>query len=609
LTKNYLVTFSKILLFSLLFAFQLQAQNVSLYNQFNGRYDFLFVGNTMNVQENSANDPCLILTNSSANLNLNSGDTILKAYLYWAGSGSGDFQIKLNTADIVPTRTFTTTQTSSGNPFFSAFADVTSQVQNTGNAIYTVSDFDISSFLNANTYCNNGTNFAGWAMVIIYENLNLPLNQLNVYDGFQAIPISQQSPPETSLTINLNSLNVIDNIGAKIGFIAWEGDKNISVRESLFINSNLISALPLNPSNNVFNGTNSFTQNPNLYNMDLDVFDIQNTIQIGDSFANIVLSSGQDFVIMNAVVTKLNSQLPDATIVINSVNQQCFSRIIQVDYTVFNTNATNVLLSGTPIAIYANGIFIAYAETINPIPVGGSSSDTIFITIPFAIPENFILQMVVDDIGNGTGIRTELAENNNSFSVDFSFFDIPKFNNLQDIEACNEGFTNGTFDFGDYNQLVLQNNNTFAGYYETMMDAELEQNSILNSSNYIANTTPKEIFIRVENENCYAITSFFLKVINCKPTVYNYISANQDGSNDYFLIAGLRDIFLKFEIAIYNRWGKEIWKGNQNTEDWHGTSENGFLTNETPTGTYFYVIRLNDANFPNPLTGFIYLER
>jgi hypothetical protein len=45
----------------------------------------LFVGNTMNVQK-TVNDPCFILTNSSANLNLNSGDTILKAYLYWAGS-------------------------------------------------------------------------------------------------------------------------------------------------------------------------------------------------------------------------------------------------------------------------------------------------------------------------------------------------------------------------------------------------------------------------------------------------------------------------------------------------------------------------------------------
>ena len=563
----------------------------------------------MNVQENTANDPCTILTSSSANLNLSSGDTVLKAYLYWAGSGSGDFQIKLNAIDIVPNRTFTTTQTGSGNPFFSAFADVTTQVQTTGNANYTVSDFDISSFLNANTYCNNGTNFAGWAMVIIYENANLPLNQLNVYDGFQAIPISQQTPPETSLTINLNSLNVIDNIGAKIGFIAWEGDKNISVRESLFINNTLISALPLNPPNNVFNGTNSFTQNPNLYNMDLDVFDIQNTIQIGDNSANIVLSSGQDFVIMNTVVTKLNSQLPDATIVINSVNQQCNSRIIQVDYTVFNTNATNILLSGTPIAIYANGIFIAYAETINPIPINGSSSDTIFITIPPTIPSNFTLQFVVDDVGNGTGIRTELLENNNSFSVNFSFFEIPKFNNLEDLEACNEGFTKATFDFGNYNQLVLQSNTTFVGYYESIFDAELEQNAILNTSNYLANTTPKQIFIRIENENCFAITSFFLNAINCKPSVYNYISANDDGSNDYFFIAGLRDIFLNFEIEIYNRWGKQIWKGNQNTEDWRGTSDNGLLTNETPTGTYFYIVRLNDSNFPNPLTGFIYLER
>jgi gliding motility-associated-like protein len=563
----------------------------------------------MNVQENTANDPCTILTSSSANLNLSSGDTVLKAYLYWAGSGSGDFQIKLNAIDIVPNRTFTTTQTGSGNPFFSAFADVTTQVQATGNANYTVSDFDISYFLNANTYCNNGTNFAGWAIVVIYENANLPLNQLNVYDGFQAIPISQQTPPETSLTINLNSLNVIDNIGAKIGFIAWEGDKNISVRESLFINNTLISALPLNPPNNVFNGTNSFTQNPNLYNMDLDVFDIQNTIQIGDNSANIVLSSGQDFVIMNTVVTKLNSQLPDATIVINSVNQQCNSRIIQVDYTVFNTNATNILLSGTPIAIYANGIFIAYAETINPIPINGSSSDTIFITIPPTIPSNFTLQFVVDDIGNGTGIRTELLENNNSFSVNFSFFEIPKFNNLEDLEACNEGFTKATFDFSNYNQLVLQSNTTFVGFYESIVDAELEQNAILNTSNYLANTTPKEIFIRIENENCYAITSFFLNAINCKPTVYNYVSANQDGSNDYFFIAGLRDIFLNFEIEIYNRWGKQIWKGNQNTEDWRGTSDNGLLTNETPTGTYFYIVRLNDSNFPNPLTGFIYLER
>jgi hypothetical protein len=47
-------------------------------------------------------------------------------------------------------------------------------------------------------------------------------------------------------------------------------------------------------------------------------------------------------------------------------------------------------------------------------------------------------------------------------------------------------------------------------------------------------------------------------------------------------------------------------KGNQNTEDC-GSTENGLFTKETATGTYFYVIRLNDEKYPNSLT--IYLER
>jgi hypothetical protein len=34
------------------------------------------------------------------------------------------------------------------------------------------------------------------------------------------------------------------------------------------------------------------------------------TINIGDTSAQIQLTSGQDFVMINAIVTKLNSQLP-----------------------------------------------------------------------------------------------------------------------------------------------------------------------------------------------------------------------------------------------------------------------------------------------------------
>ncbi|WP_395054099.1 gliding motility-associated C-terminal domain-containing protein [Flavobacterium sp.] len=582
----------------------ISAQNVALYSQFNGRYDFTFLGNTMNVAENTGNDPCLILTSSDATLLLNSSDVIENAYLYWAGSGTGDFDVTLNSQDITAQRTFALTQQSSGKPFFSAFADVTSQVQATGSANYTLSNLDVSSFLNAFDYCNNGTNFAGWALVIIYKNNVLPINQVNVYDGLQSVP--------SVLTISLSSLNVVDNTDAKIGFVAWEGDRNIQVNETLTINGNPISNPPLNPVNNAFNGTNSFTGNTTLYNMDLDVYNIQNNINIGDTSAQIQLTSGQDFVMINTIVTKLNSQLPDATIVIDNVLQECNSKIINVNFTVSNFNATNELISGTPIAIYVNGQFLNFTETTIPIPIGGSWSSTISLVIPDTIPTNFTLLFVVDDTGNGTGIRTELLENNNTFSQIITFLLSPNANPLLPLNSCNEGLTKGTFNFGNYDQLVLENtSDTFIHYYETNVDANNTTNPILNPTNYTSNATPKEIFIRIENENCFTITSFLLTTNNCPPTVYNYVSANNDGANDVFFVKGLRDVFINFDLQIYNRWGKLIWTGNNNSPDWDGFSNENFRfdSSNSPKSTFYYILNLNDIDYLEPLMGWLYFTK
>lgn len=579
-------------------------QNVALYNQFNGRYDFTFIGNTMNVAENTANDPCLILTSSSATYNLNPGDVVQSAYLYWAGSGTGDFNVNLNGTPIVAERTFALTLASSGMPFFSAFADVTSLVSTTGSGNYTLSNLDVSSFLNPNDYCINGTNFAGWAIVIVYQNNALPLNQLNVYDGLQNVP--------NALTINLSSLNVIDNADAKIGFVAWEGDRNIAVNETLTINGNIISNPPLNPANNAFNGTNSLTGSTTLYNMDLDIYNIENNIAIGDTSALIQLTSGQDFVMINTVVTKLNSQLPDATISIDEIIEECNSRLIQVNFTVYNTLSTNELPPGTPIAIYANGEFIQYTETTLPIPIDGSWSSQVTIEIPDTIPDGFTLLFVVDDDGTGTGIVTELLENNNTDQEIITFNISPSFNDLEPIISCNQGLTSGTFDFGNYDELVLVNStDSFIGYFESYEDAENDVNEILNTTNYNTIATPKEIFIRIENENCFAITSFFLNVRNCPPTVYNYVSPNNDDYNETFFIKGLRDIFVNFQLEIYNRWGRLVWTGNNHTDDWDGFSTKGFrLDNElSPKGTYYYLLFLNDPDYPQPLTGFLYLEK
>ncbi len=763
------------------------SQDVSLFQQFNGRVDFTFIGNTLNTIENNTIEseppapPCIILTSSSANLTLNSGDVLQKAYLYWAGSGNGDFNIKLNNVEVTPDRTFAIIN-SADLPCFSAFKEITNLVQIFGNGNYTLSDFDLSDVIEP--YCPRGGNFGGWAIVVVYKNNNLPINQLNVYDGLQSVP--------DVLNITLNSLNVIDNVGAKIGFVAWEGDKNIQVNETLRINNNILSNT-LNPANNAFNGTSTITGSDQLFNMDLDIYDIQNNISIGDSTAQIDLTSNQDFVMINVIVTKLNSQLPDATITFSNIQQSCNSRQITVDYIVKNLNSTDYLPAGTPIAFYANNVLVGTSSTTANIPIDGSISNQITLNIPNSIPANFVLKFVVDDTGNGTGIRTEIIETNNTFSENFSFYVVPNFNVLPDLKICKDILENTNFNFSSYansvkvvatdvvsfyetyqnafdnqspilnianftvNQFVktiyvrLQNANCFSitsftlnivlfpkfnllpdlnvcrqsatssfdfsGYANTvkvnstdtvkffnnLANANANSNAIVNTNNFIPTTSPKEIFVRIDNgicfsttsfklnyydlpkfnlvpnlescdqgltlgffdfsnysatakvnsgdnvsfyvsendainsyfplsnisnfyadatpkkifvriENsnlCYDITSFDLTTKRCPIKIFNAVSANGDGRNDYFFIEGLRDIYLDFETEIYNRWGQLIWTGNNNIADFNGYSNVGVhLDNKLlPEGNYFYVLKLNDANYPKPITGYLYLSR
>lgn len=587
-----------------LFPWTSKGQDVSLYQQFNGRFDFVFFGNTLNPQENTFQTTPVISTSSAATLTLNSGDVIEKAFLYWAGSGTGDFDIKLNNQTHAPERTFTHQRIINGvtYDYFSAFKDITSQIQTTGNGLYTVSDFDVSPFLAQ--HFQRKTNFAGWAIIIIYKNNSLPLNQLNVYDGLQGVP--------DAISIPLNSLDVIDNEGAKIGFLAWEGDVGIQVNETLSINGNPIENLPLNPVNNAFNGTNSFTNSSTLYNMDLDVYSIQNNIAIGDNSALIELTSGQDFVMINAIVTKLNSQLPDATVVVDSYsNSSCDSREIRVNYTVSNFNCTKVLPAGTPLSFYADSLLLQTIETTAIIPIDGSESNQITLQIPPSVPQNFELKLVIDDTGTGTGIVFEIIENNNSATESITLWLTPAFTIPENLISCNEGFGKGTFDFSTYANLISQNPSDIIQFFASQADAENNLNPITYTSNYVTESSPTEIFVRIENEHCVEFTSFQLLTKNCPPIVYNFVSVNGDEFNETFYVKGLRDIFVDFSSSIYNRWGVLVWKGNNNTPDWDGIPNQGLLidSNEIPAGTYFYSIELNDPSYPEPLVGYLYLTR
>ncbi|PTX58933.1 gliding motility-associated-like protein [Kordia periserrulae] len=692
-------TYIRIFLFlaCLFYALQATAQDISLFQQFNGRFDYTALGNTLNVVENGPTGACTINTSSSASLNLASDQTMVAAYLYWAGSDDGDFEIELNGIPVTAERTFSDALT--GNrTFFAAFADVTDIVQAEGNGLYTVSEFDLTSVIDP--YCPTGTNFGGWAITVIYENLALPLNQLNVYDGLESVP--------DELEITLDNLNVFDNMGAKIGFIAWEGDQALSVNESLRVNGTIISNFPLNPPDNAFNGTNSFTGATDLYNMDIDFYNIQNNINIGDTEATISLTSGQDFVMINNIITVLNSQLPDATVVIDNIEDECDVRDIDITYTVFNTNSTAALPQNTPIAFYADGILIATTTTQVALPIGGSTQQTITVSIPANIPDTFELLIVVDDDGTGAGTVDETNEDNNTFVQNVTLPTSPEIPLLPNLELCD---TEAFFEFDLTTQEALFNSAIFTfEYYETLQDASNSTNSITNvtaysnanypaeifikvihntslcssignfelvilespevtqpedleacrldetesvpfdltfneetispASNltfsyyetanadgtfqdeitnptaYLNSSNPQTIFVTVENTfGCIVATSFELIVEDCEIYIPNGFSPNDDGKNDVFNILNL-EAHPNHILHIYNRYGTLIYKGDRNTPRWNGFANRGTPKNKKlPTGTYFYVLYLNDENtLASPLlleqtyTGWVYLQ-
>lgn len=342
--------------------------------------------------------------------------------------------------------------------------------------------------------------------------------------------------------------------------------------------------------------------------MDLDVYSIENYIVPGTTAATVSLQSGQDYVMLNTVVTKLNSQLPNATILLDTPISSCNSREVTINFTVSNLNSTEVLQTNTPITFYAENQVITTIYTQNEIPIGGFENGTITLSIPSTIPLNFTLIANVDDIGNGTGIIPELIENNNSFQIEIELIVNPIFNNLNSLTTCNLGLTRGLFDFSNYSEAVKTDPNHVVSFHESLEDAVQNTSPITNISNYDAVTTPKEIFVRIDN-GCFSVTSFLLLTENCPPTVYNAVSPNNDFSNDTFFIEGLRDIFTNFELLIYNRWGKLLWTGNNNKPDWDGYVEDGVGSTLAPSGTYYYILYLNDTNYPEPLTGYLYISR
>lgn len=390
---------------------------LSLYQQFNGSYDYTIIGKSHNLYDNWVfpTQPCVMQTNTSASLNLAANQTIVGAYLIWSGIGNGSgTNLNLNgnifTPDII--------HLANVNPptwapcyYFSAIKDITNYVQNFGNGIYQVSNFDLNPIIGL--YCSSQIYYSGWNIVVVYSNPTLPNKQLNIYDGFKLAYLSVVN--NVPYTIPISNLNVTSTVGAKMTYIAYNGSTNAYSGESVKINNNTLSNAQ-NPPNNPFNGTNSFTGSNSSWNMDVDTYTINNYINVGDNSALITLNSNA-IRLISTIITSIQSELPDATISLDSITGQdiCQNHDLTLDYTVYNINSNDTLLAGTPVSVFVNdSILISTVLLPSNILMGDSLSLSTLVTIPTGISSPFSLSMVVNQNATQLGVYPESNFTNNT---------------------------------------------------------------------------------------------------------------------------------------------------------------------------------------------------
>ncbi|WP_161554598.1 gliding motility-associated C-terminal domain-containing protein [Sinomicrobium soli] len=130
----------------------------------------------------------------------------------------------------------------------------------------------------------------------------------------------------------------------------------------------------------------------------------------------------------------------------------------------------------------------------------------------------------------------------------------------------------------------------------------------------VANVEEKTVTTAVSG---YGIFTFAKVLVEDTPEhdliVYNGVSPNGDGRNDFFFIKGL-ERYPDNTVEIYNRWGVKVYEGrgyDNSAIRFDGYSHGRATVNSNkmlPTGTYFYIIKYKEGNATRDLSGYLYIN-
>lgn len=208
---------------------------------------------------------------------------------------------------------------------YQAYTDITSFIQSNGSGTYTIGNVPASTGA-----VNSGGNYAGWCIVVVYENTLLnEYNSVRVYDGFQVV-YNSGAPQVSSVT--LTGLNVpsgaISLRDAKMGAMVWEGDANLKLDYLKINGTNFYNSL--NAIDNPWNGTitdtgvhvtNKLPNYTNQMGIDIDQFYAGHGygIQQGDTIVHLEFGTEADQYFPGLFTFQIKTK--DPTVVIDKLVQ------------------------------------------------------------------------------------------------------------------------------------------------------------------------------------------------------------------------------------------------------------------------------------------------
>ena len=120
-----------------------------------------------------------------------------------------------------------------------------------------------------------------------------------------------------------------------------------------------------------------------------------------------------------------------------------------------------------------------------------------------------------------------------------------------------------------------------------------------SATNPVASPTVTTTYI-VFVTNTFGCISSDTMVVTVLPPfdIPNGFTPNGDSKNDTWMLDNLYK-FPNAEVEVYNRWGEQLFYSRGNYQPWNG-NYNG---SPVPVGTYYYIIKLNDKNYPDHYAG------